>query len=75
MIAIATAPAAEPPPIVCVDPGHARRPNLSREPIGPGSAILKLKDGGGAPGEVVRPLSLMSRPRSSTRARPRATRP
>ena len=40
-------------PLVCLDPGHARRPNLTTEPIGPGSSIWKIKDGGGAPGEAV----------------------
>lgn len=39
-------------PLVCLDPGHARTPNLTMEPIGPGSSIRKIKDGGGAPGEA-----------------------
>jgi N-acetylmuramoyl-L-alanine amidase len=39
-------------PLVCLDPGHASRPNLTTEPIGPGSSIRKIKDGGGAPGEA-----------------------
>jgi N-acetylmuramoyl-L-alanine amidase len=42
-----------PAPLVCIDPGHARTPNLSTEPIGPGSSIRKIKDGGGAAGEAV----------------------
>ena len=41
-----------PPPLVCLDPGHERRADLSREPIGPGSTILKVKDGGGTAGEA-----------------------
>lgn len=46
------APAADAPPLICLDPGHARTPNLTTEPIGPGSPIRKIKDGGGAPGEA-----------------------
>ena len=42
-----------PAPLVCIDPGHARTPNLSTEPIGPGSSIRKIKDGGGTAGEAV----------------------
>ena len=62
MIAPPALPAA-PPPLVCIDPGHARRPNLTTEPIGPGSSIRKIKDGGGAPGEriVVLDVSLKLR--------------
>jgi N-acetylmuramoyl-L-alanine amidase len=40
------------PPVICVDPGHERTPDLSTEPIGPGSSTYKIKDGGGAPGEA-----------------------
>jgi N-acetylmuramoyl-L-alanine amidase len=40
------------PPLVVVDPGHDALPNLATEPIGPGSATRKLKDGGGASGVV-----------------------
>jgi N-acetylmuramoyl-L-alanine amidase len=39
-------------PLVCIDPGHSIPPNPGTEPIGPGSSILKIKDGGGAPGEA-----------------------
>jgi len=39
-------------PLVCIDPGHADRPNLTLEPIGPGSSVLKIKDGGGTAGEA-----------------------
>lgn len=42
-----------PAPLVCLDPGHARTPNFSTEPIGPGSSIRKIKDGGGTAGEAV----------------------
>src|SRR6476660_1953479 len=43
---------AGPPPEVTVvlDPGHDRYANGAREPIGPGSHTLKIKDGGGTHG-------------------------
>ena len=37
---------------VVIDPGHDLRANLQTEPIGPGSATLKIKDGGGTNGVV-----------------------
>jgi N-acetylmuramoyl-L-alanine amidase len=43
---------APPAPLVCIDPGHDATPDLSTEPIGPGSNVYKIKDGGGAPGEA-----------------------
>lgn len=46
----AAAPAAAAP--VCVDPGHGDRANPGTEPIGPGAATRKVKDGGGARGVV-----------------------
>jgi N-acetylmuramoyl-L-alanine amidase len=52
-----------PPPLVCIDPGHARRPNLETEPIGPGSSTRKVKDGGGAPGEAPVVLAISKRTR------------
>ena len=39
-------------PVVVVDPGHDARANLATEPIGPGSATRKIKDGGGTHGTV-----------------------
>lgn len=39
-------------PTVVIDPGHDLRANLATEPIGPGSAIRKIKDGGGTRGVV-----------------------
>jgi N-acetylmuramoyl-L-alanine amidase len=39
-------------PTVVVDPGHDLRANLATEPIGPGSATRKIKDGGGTRGVV-----------------------
>jgi len=43
-----------PPPLICLDPGHGTPPAVGRqtEPIGPGSRVRKIKDGGGAPGEA-----------------------
>ena len=50
--ALTFAPAAAAAPLVCLDPGHARTPNLTTERIGPGSTVRKIKDGGGTPGEA-----------------------
>jgi N-acetylmuramoyl-L-alanine amidase len=40
--------------LICIDPGHGTPAAVGRqrEPIGPGSSVLKEKDGGGAPGEA-----------------------
>ncbi len=40
--------------LICLDPGHGTPPAVGRqlEPIGPGSPVRKVKDGGGAPGEA-----------------------
>jgi len=40
--------------LICLDPGHGTPPSVGRrtEPIGPGSSVRKIKDGGGAPGEA-----------------------
>jgi N-acetylmuramoyl-L-alanine amidase len=40
--------------LICLDPGHGTPPAIGRqlEPIGPGSRVTKIKDGGGAPGET-----------------------
>jgi N-acetylmuramoyl-L-alanine amidase len=35
---------------IVIDPGHDRYANLRTEPIGPGSSIYKIKDGGGTSG-------------------------
>ena len=45
---------------MCLDPGHGTPPAVGRqtEPIGPGSHELKIKDGGGAPGEAVVALAI-----------------
>jgi N-acetylmuramoyl-L-alanine amidase len=47
-----SSPAQAAPPTICIDPGHERTPDLSTEPIGPGSSIYKIKDGGGTAGEA-----------------------
>ena len=39
-------------PVVVIDPGHDERSNAATEPIGPGSATRKIKDGGGTHGVV-----------------------
>jgi N-acetylmuramoyl-L-alanine amidase len=50
-------------PVVVVDPGHDLRANAATEPIGPGSPLRKVKDGGGTAGEaqVVLAVSLQVR--------------
>ena len=45
---------AAPAPTVVLDPGHDRRLNLKTEPIGPGSQVRKILDGGGTRGAVTR---------------------
>jgi N-acetylmuramoyl-L-alanine amidase len=63
MIAAALASAA----LVCIDPGHGTDPRVGaqREPIGPGSRTLKIKDGGGAPGEASVVLAIARRARAA----------
>jgi N-acetylmuramoyl-L-alanine amidase len=39
-----------PRPVVVLDPGHDLRANADTEPIGPGSTVRKIKDGGGTRG-------------------------
>jgi N-acetylmuramoyl-L-alanine amidase len=48
----ARAPGQDTQPVVVIDPGHDLRANLETEPIGPGSATRKIKDGGGTRGVV-----------------------
>ena len=38
--------------VIVIDPGHASRSNLEKEEQTPGSGIMKIKDGGGAQGNV-----------------------
>ena len=58
--------AVAPPPLICLDPGHGTLPSVGRqtEPIGPGSSIRKIKDGGGAPGEAPVALAIAQRTRA-----------
>jgi N-acetylmuramoyl-L-alanine amidase len=57
--------------LICLDPGHgtAARVAFQREPIGPGSRQLKVKDPGGAPGEAEVVLSIAKRTRARLLAR------
>jgi N-acetylmuramoyl-L-alanine amidase len=57
--------------LVCLDPGHGTPPAIGRqtEPIGPGSHVMKLKDGGGAPGEAAVALAIARRTRALLIAR------
>jgi N-acetylmuramoyl-L-alanine amidase len=57
--------------LVCIDPGHGTlaRVGAQREPIGPGSPTLKIKDPGGAPGEAEVVLDIAVRTRSLLTAR------
>jgi N-acetylmuramoyl-L-alanine amidase len=52
--------------LICLDPGHGTPPAIGaqREPIGPGSRITKIKDGGGAPGETEVVLAIANRTRA-----------
>ncbi len=57
--------------LVCIDPGHGTlaRVGAQREPIGPGSPTLKIKDPGGAPGEAGVVLDIALRTRTLLEAR------
>jgi N-acetylmuramoyl-L-alanine amidase len=57
--------------LICLDPGHGTIPSVGaqREPIGPGSHLLKIKDGGGAPGEAPVALAIAFKTRDLLRAR------
>ncbi|HYX88501.1 MAG TPA: N-acetylmuramoyl-L-alanine amidase [Gaiellaceae bacterium] len=57
--------------LICLDPGHGTPPAIGRqtEPIGPGSRVMKIKDGGGAPGEAAIALSIAKRTRALLLAR------
>ena len=63
--------AALPEPLVCLDPGHGTPAAIGRqvEPIGPGSSVLKIKDGGGAHGEAAVALAIAQRARVALLAR------
>lgn len=57
--------------LICIDPGHGTAPAVGaqREPIGPGSALTKIKDGGGAPGESAVALAIARQTAALLRAR------
>ncbi len=57
--------------LICLDPGHGTPPAIGRqtEPIGPGSHTMKIKDGGGAPGEAAVALAIARRARALLLAR------
>jgi N-acetylmuramoyl-L-alanine amidase len=57
--------------LICLDPGHGTPPAIGRqvEPIGPGSKVMKIKDGGGAAGEAAVALAIAHRSRSLLLAR------
>jgi N-acetylmuramoyl-L-alanine amidase len=46
--------------LICLDPGHGTNPAIGAqtEPIAPGSHVMKIKDGGGAPGEAAVALAI-----------------
>ncbi len=52
--------------LICLDPGHGTPPAVGRqtEPIGPGSSIRKIKDGGGANGEAEVALAIAKKTRT-----------
>jgi N-acetylmuramoyl-L-alanine amidase len=57
--------------LICIDPGHGTPPAIGaqQEPIGPGSRVLKVKDGGGAAGEAAVVLAIARRTRALLLAR------
>lgn len=57
--------------LICIDPGHGTVPAVGRqlEPIGPGSRVTKIKDGGGAPGEAAVALAIARRTAALLRSR------
>ena len=57
--------------LVCLDPGHGTVPAVGAqtEPIGPHSSVMKIKDGGGAPGEADVALRIALRTRTLLLAR------
>ena len=57
--------------LICLDPGHGTPPAIGaqREPIGPGSRVTKIKDGGGAPGEAAVALAIARRTRTELERR------
>ncbi len=68
---IAAAGVAAAAALICLDPGHGTPPAIGgqREPVGPGSHVLKIKDGGGAHGEAAVALAISKRLRKLLLAR------
>jgi N-acetylmuramoyl-L-alanine amidase len=52
--------------LICLDPGHGTPPSVGRqtEPIGPGSNVGKIKDGGGASREAEVVLAIAKKTRT-----------
>src|SRR2546423_14573823 len=52
--------------LICLDPGHGTPPAIGaqKERIGPGSSVLKIKDGGGTAGEAPVARALPQRTRA-----------
>src|ERR671937_2134584 len=52
--------------LICLDPGHGTPPAIGAqtEPIGPGSHVMKIKDGGGTAGEAQVNLAIARRTRT-----------
>jgi N-acetylmuramoyl-L-alanine amidase len=52
--------------LICLDPGHGTPPAIGgqTEPIGPGSSVRKIKDGGGARGEAAVALAVARKTRT-----------
>src|SRR5256714_5958084 len=63
MVAAASLAAAA---LICLDPGHGTPPAIGAqtEPIGPGSRVAKIKDGGGGAGEAQVNLAIAKRTRT-----------
>jgi N-acetylmuramoyl-L-alanine amidase len=57
--------------LICLDPGHGTLASVAAqtEPIGPGSRLMKIKDGGGAAGEAPVVLAIAKRTRTLLLAR------
>jgi N-acetylmuramoyl-L-alanine amidase len=57
--------------LICLDPGHGTPPAVGAqiEPIGPGSSVMKIKDGGGTRGEAAVALAIAKRTRKLLLAR------
>src|SRR3970040_2074629 len=75
LLALPAATNAARTPVVVLDPGHDLRASLDTEPIGPGSAVQKIKDGGETPGADREPSRRRALPTYSRRRLDRPERP